>query len=70
MTDNLKYKGFSGTVNFSTEDRVFFGKIEGINDLITFEGATVDGLEKAFKYMVEKHIQDCDRQENFCETQL
>ena len=37
MTDKLKYKEFIGTVHFSSEDEVFFGKIEGINDLITFK---------------------------------
>lgn len=63
MRSILKYKGFVGSVNFSTEDHAFFGKIEGINDLVSFEGITVDELEEAFKYMVEKHIQDCDRQE-------
>ena len=56
--NELKYKGFIGSVNFSAEDRVFYGKIEGINDLVTFEGTTVDELEEAFKYMVEEHIQD------------
>jgi len=55
---SLSYKGFIGSVHFSTDDRVFFGKIEGINDLATFEGTTVDELEEAFKYMVDKQILD------------
>jgi predicted HicB family RNase H-like nuclease len=38
----------------------FSAKIEGINDLVTFEGSTVDELEDAFKYMVDKHIKDCE----------
>ena len=47
----------------SEEDcKVFYGKIEGINDLITFEGANVDELEEAFKYMVEEHIKDCKKE--------
>ena len=58
MKNILKYKGFVGSVNFSTEDRVLYGKIEEINDLITFEGTTIDELEEAFKYMVEEHIED------------
>ena len=36
-----------------------YGKIEGINDLISFEGSTVDELEEGFKYMVDEHILDC-----------
>ena len=44
------------------EDRVFYGKVEGINDLVTFEGTNVDELEKAFKYMVDEHIKDCKKE--------
>jgi predicted HicB family RNase H-like nuclease len=62
MRDILKYKGFIGSVHFSTNDRVFFGKIEGINDLVTFEGTTVEELENGFQSMVEEHINDCMRE--------
>ncbi len=60
MKDVLTYKNFIGSVHFNASDRIFFGKIEGINDLVTFEGSTVDELEDAFKYMVEEHIKDCE----------
>jgi len=59
MKDLIKYKGFIGSVHFAAEDHVFYGKVEGVNDLITFEGSTVDDLEKGFKYMVDEHIKDC-----------
>lgn len=62
MKNVLEYKGFIGTVNYSAEDRVFFGKVEGINDLVTFEGTTVDELERAFNEMVDLHIEDCERE--------
>lgn len=61
MKDALKYKGFIGSVRFAAEDRVFYGKVEGVNDLITFEGSTVDDLEKGFKYMVDEHIKDSEK---------
>jgi len=61
MKDALKYKGFIGSVHFASEDRVFYGKVEGVNDLITFEGSTVDELEKGFQYMVNEHIKDCEK---------
>jgi predicted HicB family RNase H-like nuclease len=61
MKDALKYKGFIGSVHFAAEDRVFYGKVEGVNDLITFEGSTVDDLEKGFKYMVDEHIKDSEK---------
>jgi predicted HicB family RNase H-like nuclease len=61
MKDALKYKGFIGSVHFAAEDRIFYGKVEGVNDLITFEGSTVDDLEKGFQYMVDEHIKDCKK---------
>ena len=62
MKDVLTYRGFIGSVHFSAEDNVFFGKIEGINDLITFEGQTVDELITAFHYVVDEHINDCEKE--------
>ena len=59
MTDKLKYKDFIGSVHFSADDEVFFGKIEGINDLVTFEGATVSKLKKAFKDAVTDYVEIC-----------
>ena len=59
MKDVITYKGFIGSVHFATEDKVFYGKIEGINDLITFEGETVKQLEEGFKFMVDEHLKDC-----------
>lgn len=62
MKNFLEYKGFIGSVHFAVEDRVFHGKIEGINGLITFEGVTVDELEKGFHDMVDEHINDCEQE--------
>ena len=59
MKDVLKYKGYIGSVHYAAEDRVFYGKIEGINDLISFEGSTVDELEEGFTFIVDEHIKDC-----------
>lgn len=59
MNNILTYKGFIGSVNYSADDHIFFGKIEGINDLITFEGTSVNELENAFQEMVNLHIEDC-----------
>jgi len=57
--DYLEYKGFVATVHFSTEDEVFFGKIEGIPDLVSFEGNSVKELKKAFEQAVKDYVQFC-----------
>jgi predicted HicB family RNase H-like nuclease len=59
MKDILTYKDFIGSVHFSAEDRVFHGKIEGITDLVTFEGKNVDELIKAFHEAVDDYIALC-----------
>ena len=63
MKEVLKHKGFIGSVHFSINDGIFFGKIEGVNDLVTFEGATLDELENGFRSMVEAHICDAEAEE-------
>jgi len=59
MKNYLEYKGYIGTIEFSAEDRVFYGKLQGINDLVTFEGTSVDELESAFKEAVSDYIETC-----------
>jgi predicted HicB family RNase H-like nuclease len=59
MKDVLIYKDFIGSVHFSTEDKVFHGKIEGITDLVTFEGRSVNELEKAFHEAVNDYLALC-----------
>ncbi len=62
MKDLIEYKGFLGSVHFSPEDEVFFGKIEGIDDLVTFEGESVSQLKKAFAEAVRDYLDLCKAQ--------
>ncbi|WP_455665596.1 type II toxin-antitoxin system HicB family antitoxin [Phocaeicola sp.] len=57
--NTLKYKGYIGTVNYSDEDEVFFGKVEGINGLVTFEGESVKELKTAFEEAVDDYLAYC-----------
>lgn len=41
-----------GSVHFSSIDETFFGKSEGINDLVTFKGPSVKELIKSFEEAV------------------
>ena len=54
------YKDYIGSVHYSTEDEIFFGKIEGINDLISFEGNSVAVLKSTFEEAVEDYIELCN----------
>lgn len=59
MKDILKYKDFVATLHFSQEDEIFYGKILGIDDSVTFEGDSVNSLGKAFRDAVEEYIETC-----------
>ena len=57
--DILTYKGHIGSVHYSDEDEIFYGKIETTNDLILFEGNNVSDLKKAFQKAVEDYLATC-----------
>lgn len=59
MKNVLRHRYFIGSVHFSAEDDCFFGKIEGIDDLVTFEGRDVVELKRAFLEAVEDYIGLC-----------
>ena len=59
MKDAIKYTEYLGSVHFSAEDDVFYGKIEGVDDLVTFEGKTVTDLRSAFIEAVDDYEQLC-----------
>ena len=59
MKDVLIHKDYIGSVHFNAEDELFFGKIEGIEDLVSFEGNSVSTLKGAFEEAVDDYIQIC-----------
>lgn len=60
--NTLSYKGYVGSVNFSEEDNVFFGKIEGIDGLVNFEGESVKELTNAFHEAVDDYLAYCQEE--------
>ena len=58
--NTLKYKGYIGSVSYSEPDKVFFGQIEGINDLVTYEGESVQELTASFHEAVEDYLIFCE----------
>ncbi len=53
----MKYKGYIGEVKYSDHDRIFHGRVVYISrDIISFEGKTVDELEKDFKKAIDFYL--------------
>ena len=61
MSNTMKYKEYSGSVEYSDEDGVFFGRIIGINDHITFEGDNVKSLRINFEEAVDGYLEVCSQ---------
>ena len=47
------------TIHYSSDDEVFFGKVIGVNDLITFEGTSVGELKSAFQEAIDDYLETC-----------
>ena len=53
----LEYKGYFGTVE--ADDGVFLGRVSGLRDVITFEGATFAEVEQAFRDSIDDYLAFC-----------
>ncbi len=58
--NTLKYKGYIGSVAYSEPDKVFFGKLEGIDALVNYEGESVAELTAAFHEAVDDYLALCE----------
>lgn len=56
----LEYKGYKTEIRFSKEDNVFFGKIEGIKDLVSFDADKAEDIEKEFHDAVDDYLLYCE----------
>ena len=56
MSDTLEYKGFTGSVEFSKEDNIFFGKVIGIRSLVSYEGKNITSLIDDFHRAVDDYL--------------
>lgn len=59
--DAMEFKGYRGAVRYSAEDRILHGRILGIEDVVNFEGADVEELEKAFHEAVDDYLALCEK---------
>ena len=57
----LKYKGYTGSVEYSEEDNCLFGKVLGMSKhAITYEGQDVNELKRDFEGAIDDYIASCE----------
>lgn len=55
----LSYKGYHGTVEYSLEDQILYGKVIDIQSLISYEGTTIAELTADFKGAIDDYLKLC-----------
>lgn len=55
----MKYKGYQGHVIYDEEAKRFHGEVIGLQDVITFQGTSVEELEQAFKDSIDEYLDYC-----------
>lgn len=55
----IEYKGYSGTIEFDPELRLFTGHVLDLRDEIYFEGDSVESLEASMQRAVEHYLDVC-----------
>ena len=59
MNNTIRYKGYVGSVEFSEEDGIFYGKVLGIRSLISYEGENAKELLDDFHGAVDDYLESC-----------
>ena len=57
------YKGYSAKISLDEEQDLFHGEVEGITDVVTFEGKSPEELTSAFHDSVDDYLAFCEELE-------
>ena len=62
--NTLQYKGYNGSIEYSSEDDCLFGKVIGIEKrhLISYEGTSLDELKVDFMAGIDNYLEMCRQQ--------
>ena len=60
MKNTMEYKGYVGSIEFSEQDNVFFGKVQGIRSLISYEGSNAEELMEDFHGAIDDYLALCE----------
>lgn len=62
MKNIIEYKSYIGSIEFSQEDELFYGKVQGIRALISYEGTTAAELIADFHNAIDDYLALCHDQ--------
>jgi predicted HicB family RNase H-like nuclease len=56
MSNFMSYKGYTASMIFDAEDKVIVGRVQNIDDIISFHGESVSEFEAAFHAAVDGYL--------------
>jgi predicted HicB family RNase H-like nuclease len=59
MSNILEHKGYRARVEFDADDQIFFGRLAGIRDGVSFHADNVPALLEAFREAVDDYLETC-----------
>lgn len=59
MKNLIQYKGYYGSVHYDPDEPIFYGKLEFINALVSYESQDVIGIQRAFHDAVDDYLAMC-----------
>lgn len=59
MKNLIKYKHYYGSVEFDEEDMIFFGKVQFVRALISYEGQTAQEIVNALHDAIDDYLNVC-----------
>jgi len=57
----MMYNGYAARIEFDAEDKIFTGRLSGIDDIVTFHGESVQELENEFHAAVDGYLEMSNR---------
>ena len=58
----LRYKGYSGTVEYDESVNLLVGKVLGLrNALLLYEGENIESLRTDFENAIDFYLKDCEK---------
>jgi predicted HicB family RNase H-like nuclease len=60
MNNMMQYKDYFGSIHYSDEDKIFYGQVEYIRSLISFEGQDVASLRASFEEAINDYLALCE----------
>ncbi len=57
----LTYKGYQGSFEYDPDADIFHGDVLHINDVVTFEGRSIDELKAALAESIDIYLEYCEK---------